>query len=99
MNLPGGDKAPKPGGIAPTFTEKPKVSQDASGKNIVIVCQCTASPKPTITWLKGTAPLQASARVVPTMVEDGNKYTLKLEIMVSVESAEEWGHLLSQGQI
>ena len=59
------------------------MSQDASGKNIVITCQCSASPKPSIAWLKGTNPLQASARVVPSMVEEGNKYTLKMEILVS----------------
>ncbi|KAH9502719.1 hypothetical protein Btru_069594 [Bulinus truncatus] len=82
LNFQGGEKPGKPPtGIAPTFKEKPKVAQDASGKNIVIECQCTANPKPTITWYKGTTTLQASSRVVPTIIENGNEFTLKLEIL------------------
>ncbi|CAL1540884.1 unnamed protein product [Lymnaea stagnalis] len=82
LNFQGGEKPGKPpGGIAPTFKEKPKVAQDPSGKNIVIECQCTANPKPVITWYKGTSVLTASARVVPTIVENGDEYTLKLEII------------------
>ncbi|KAK7500459.1 hypothetical protein BaRGS_00008366, partial [Batillaria attramentaria] len=81
LNFAGGEKPAKPDGIAPTFTEKPKVSQDAGGKSIIIVCKCQANPKPSITWMKGTNPLQASSRVVPSIVEEGNNYTLKLKIL------------------
>ncbi|XP_055900297.1 twitchin-like isoform X6 [Biomphalaria glabrata] len=82
LNFQGGEKPGKPPtGIAPAFKEKPKVAQDASGKNIVIECQCSANPKPTITWYKGTSTLQASSRIVPTLIENGNEYTLKLEIL------------------
>jgi hypothetical protein len=81
--LLGGQKPAKsPGGIAPTFKEKPKVGQDPSGKNIVIECQCTANPKPTFTWYKGTTVVTSSSRIVPTITENGNEYSLKLEILV-----------------
>ncbi|XP_076471204.1 twitchin-like [Babylonia areolata] len=81
LNFAGAQKAKPPGGVAPAFTEKPKVSQDPSGKNIIITCQCTGSPAPNITWFKGANQLQPSARVVPTVKEEGGKYTLKLEIL------------------
>ncbi|XP_070200689.1 twitchin-like isoform X4 [Littorina saxatilis] len=74
-----GSNQAKPGGQAPAFKEKPKVVQDV--KTINITCQCTASPKPTFTWMKGASPLQASARVVPTVTEEGNVYNLKLQIL------------------
>ncbi|KAK7099461.1 hypothetical protein V1264_003597 [Littorina saxatilis] len=78
LNFAGSNQA-KPGGQAPAFKEKPKVVQDV--KTINITCQCTASPKPTFTWMKGASPLQASARVVPTVTEEGNVYNLKLQIL------------------
>ncbi|KAL8565323.1 hypothetical protein ACOMHN_029019 [Nucella lapillus] len=82
LNFAGGDKGAKPaGGVAPTFTEKPKVSQDPSGKNIIITCQCQGTPKPNFIWYKGTTVLEASARVLETVHEEGNKYTLKLEVL------------------
>lgn len=70
--------------MAPTFKEKPKIIQDPSGKNIIIECRCTASPKPSITWYKGASVLAASSRVVPTVTESDNEYMLKLEILVRV---------------
>lgn len=94
MFFSGGEKPGKPPtGIAPAFKEKPKVAQDASGKNIVIECQCSANPKPTITWYKGTSTLQASSRIVPTLIENGNEYTLKLEILVGGEIINKYAEL------
>ncbi|XP_059156398.1 twitchin-like isoform X4 [Physella acuta] len=82
LNFQGGEKSSKPpGGMAPTFKEKPKVSQDPTGKNIIIECHCTANPKPSLTWFKGSSVLAASNRLVPTLTENGNEYTLKLEIL------------------
>ena len=78
----GGDK-PKSKATAPVFKEKPKVGQDASGKNIVIECRCTGSPKPTITWFKGTQVVASSTRVKQTMTESGGEYIIKMEIVVS----------------
>ncbi|KAL8579173.1 hypothetical protein ACOMHN_010757 [Nucella lapillus] len=80
LNFSGG-QAPKPAGAAPTFTQNPVVTQEAGGKNLRITCQCTASPKPTITWMKGPIALKPSARILPTVAEEGNKYTLKLDIL------------------
>ncbi|XP_041366543.1 twitchin-like isoform X3 [Gigantopelta aegis] len=81
LNFQGGEKKDKPpGGIAPTFTEKPRVTQEAGGKNIVIICKCTANPKPTISWFKGTTPLATGPRVNTTMTSEGDDHTIKMEI-------------------
>jgi hypothetical protein len=81
----GGDKAGgKPGGVAPTFTQKPIVTQEGGGTHLVIICQCQAAPEPTVYWMKGTKRIVASTRIIPTKVGDGNTYTLKLEIKVSL---------------
>lgn len=79
----GGEKPEKiPGGIAPTFKEKPKVVQDPSGKKLTIECKCTANPQPNLTWYKGTTVLKEDARHKMRMEKNNNDYNLYLDIMV-----------------
>ena len=79
----GGQKPKTPGGIAPTFKEKPKVAQDPSGKNLVIECSCTANPKPELFWFKDGVTLPLSATKKSTLTQSGNEFVIKLEILVS----------------
>lgn len=84
--ITGGQKPKTPGGVAPTFKEKPKVAQDASGKNLVIECRCSSNPKPEVLWFKDGVSLPMNARIKPTITGAGNDYVIKLEITVSYKN-------------
>ncbi|XP_029656666.2 disorganized muscle protein 1, partial [Octopus sinensis] len=71
----------EPAGKAPNFTEKPKIAQDASGKNIHMECSCIADPKPTITWYKGSTLLKENNRLKLKTTQDKDKYTFMLDIL------------------
>ncbi|XP_052825204.1 twitchin isoform X2 [Octopus bimaculoides] len=71
----------EPAGKAPNFKEKPKISQDASGKNIHIECSCTADPKPTITWYKGSTLLKENNRLKLKTTQDKENYSFMLDIL------------------
>ena len=75
----------KPGGKAPTFTEKPKVNQEAGGKNLVVECKCTANPKPDITWYKDNKLLKETNRVKTRLSVTGDDYVLYLDILVRIK--------------
>ncbi|XP_061166987.1 twitchin-like isoform X9 [Saccostrea echinata] len=69
----------KPKGTPPTFKEKPKVTQ--KDKNLIIECNCNASPKPTLTWYKETQVLNQGPRYKMRSTEKGNDYTFYLDIL------------------
>ena len=73
----------KPGGKAPTFKEKPTVSQENGGKNLVIQCKCLANPKPVVTWYKDNKVLQETNRVKSRMSGTGEDFVMNLDILVS----------------
>ena len=72
----------KPGGKAPTFKEKPTVSQENGGKNLVIQCKCLANPKPVVTWYKDNKVLQETNRVKSRMSGTGEDFVMNLDILV-----------------
>ncbi|XP_052800015.1 twitchin-like isoform X4 [Mya arenaria] len=76
-----GAQAGKAGGKAPVFKEKPKVSQEGGGKNLVIECKCTASPKPSLTWYKDNQSLTETNRVKSSVSGSGEDYIIKLDIL------------------
>jgi hypothetical protein len=74
--------------VAPTFKEKPKVAQDASGKNLAIECTCMAIPKPTITWYKGTEVIKEGGQYKMRITElKDNSYGIFLDIIVSTANS------------
>ena len=75
-------EAPK--GIAPQFKEKPKISQDPTGKNVTIECICLASPKPAVTWYRGATVVKDSGRIKISMVQSQDTYTLVMKIVVCI---------------
>ena len=75
--------AGKGGGKAPVFKEKPKVSQEAGGANLVIECKCTSSPKPELTWYKDNKALTETNRVKSRVTNTGEDYVINLDILVS----------------
>ncbi|KAL3842488.1 hypothetical protein ACJMK2_020494, partial [Sinanodonta woodiana] len=74
-------KEPQKVGKAPTFKEKPKITQDNASKSITVDCICVAAPKPTITWYKDNAALSESANIKMRVTESGEEYTIHLDIL------------------
>jgi hypothetical protein len=64
------------------FKEKPKVTQEGAGKNLLIECKCTASPKPNLSWFKDNQPLTETNRVKSRMSGTGEEYVINLDILV-----------------
>jgi len=66
---------------APTFTDKPKITLDASKKNLSIECVCTAISRPTVTWYKGNTMLKQNIRYKMRTGQDKNTYKFIMDIM------------------
>lgn len=77
-----GAQAGKAAGKPPVFKEKPKVSQEGGGKNLLVECKCIASPKPTLTWFKDNKPLTETNRVKSRMSGTGEEFIINLDILV-----------------
>lgn len=71
------------GGKAPVFKEKPKITQEGGGKNLLIECKCTANPKPTLTWYKDNKVLTENNRVKSRVTNNGDDYVICLDVLVS----------------
>ncbi|XP_021346443.1 twitchin-like isoform X8 [Mizuhopecten yessoensis] len=78
LNFQGGAK-PKPAGTAPTFTDKPVVNQE--NKNLSIECNCTANPKPIVTWFKDGRIITQNFRYKMRTTNKGDEHQLFLDVM------------------
>ncbi len=77
----GGDEEPE--GNAPTFTEKPKITPNATGTLITMRCVCRAKPAPVVTWYKEATQIKESSRIrIKSTPLDNDTYELVLEIKV-----------------
>lgn len=78
LNL-GGAAKKQADGVAPNFTTKPSTRQ--VGKNLVMECQLTAEPKPSLEWFRDDAPIKSGGRITIIAESKGPQtYLLKLEI-------------------
>ena len=68
--------------VAPRFTQKPALRQEDGGQRLVFQCVLEASPKPAISWFRGTTPLSSSDRLrMRVDSAGGNAYNVIMEIL------------------
>ncbi|PRD35198.1 UNVERIFIED_CONTAM: unc-22 [Trichonephila clavipes] len=67
-------------GDAPTFVEKPKIISEDEGKRIIMECKVKANPKPTITWFLDNIVIKETNRIVQTVKQEKDVYTIRLEL-------------------
>ncbi|GFU27590.1 hypothetical protein TNCV_283081 [Trichonephila clavipes] len=67
-------------GDAPTFVEKPKIISEDEGKRIIMECKVKANPKPTITWFLDNVVIKETNRIVQTVKQEKDVYTIRLEL-------------------
>lgn len=68
--------------VAPRFTQKPALRQEDGGKRLVFQCVLEASPKPDISWARGTTALSSSDRILMRVDSaGGSAYNVILEIV------------------
>lgn len=68
--------------VAPRFTQKPALRQEDGGQRLVFQCVLEASPKPEISWFRGTTPLTSSDRLrMRVDSAGGNAYDVIMEIL------------------
>lgn len=69
-------------GDAPTFVEKPKIISEDDGKRIIMECKVKANPKPTIIWYLDNVVIKETNRIIQTVKQEKDVYTIKLELRV-----------------
>lgn len=79
--ISGGDTG---SGFAPSFIEKPRIIPNESGTLIKLRCNCTANPKPEVTWFKGTKTVTETSKISMTVDGEGNTYEILLLIQVNL---------------
>jgi len=77
--ISGGDNS---SGFAPSFIEKPRIIPNESGTLITLRCNCTANPKPEVTWYKGTKLVTETSKISMKVTGQENKYEILLLIQV-----------------
>ena len=68
-----------PQGAPPNFVQKPSIRQAPGGK-IVLECQLTADPAPSIEWSLNGKPITSGGRILTSMKKQGNTYLITMEI-------------------
>lgn len=72
----------KAAGKAPAF-EKPKISQEKGGRDVVLECRSTGDPAPTYTWYQNGRELKPRANKFDMQSsKDGTVFVNTLRIMV-----------------
>jgi len=69
-------------GFAPSFIEKPRIIPNESGTLITLRCNCTANPKPEVTWYKGTKLVTETSKISMKVTGQENTYEILLLIQV-----------------
>lgn len=69
-------------GDAPTFVEKPKIISEDDGKRIIMECKVKANPKPTIIWYLDNVVTKETNRIIQTVKQEKDVYTIRLELRV-----------------
>lgn len=77
--ITGGDSG---SGFAPSFIEKPRIIPNESGTLITLRCNCTANPKPEVTWFKGTKMVTETSKI--SMKVDGKENTYEILLLIQV---------------
>lgn len=77
--ISGGDTG---SGLAPSFIEKPRIIPNESGTLITLRCNCTANPKPEVTWFKGTKIVTETSKISMKVTGQENSYEILLLIQV-----------------
>ena len=68
--------------VAPRFTQKPALRQEDGGQRLVFQCVLEASPKPDISWFRGTTSLSSSDRLrMRVDSAGGSAYNVIMEIL------------------
>ena len=68
--------------VAPRFTQKPQLRQEDGGQRLVFQCVLEASPKPDISWSRGTTSLSSSDRIRMRVDSvGGSAYNVIMEIL------------------
>lgn len=78
--ISGGDAG---SGLAPSFIEKPRIIPNESGTLITLRCNCTANPKPEVTWFKGTKIVTETSKISMKVSGQENTYEVLLLIQVT----------------
>lgn len=78
--ISGGDSG---SGFAPSFIEKPRIIPNESGSLITLRCNCTANPKPEVTWFKGTKQVTETSKISMKINGQENTYEILLLIQVT----------------
>lgn len=80
--ISGGDSG---SGFAPSFIEKPRIIPNESGTLITLRCNCTANPKPEVTWFKGTKMITETSKIsMKVTAQEENTYEILLLIQVKI---------------
>lgn len=77
--ISGGDTG---SGFAPSFIEKPRIIPNEAGTLITLRCNCTANPKPEVTWYKGTKVVTETSKISMKVSGQENTYEVLLLIQV-----------------
>ncbi|KAL3842487.1 hypothetical protein ACJMK2_020493 [Sinanodonta woodiana] len=68
-------------GIAPNFTQKPVIQQVDGGKKLLVECQLTADPEPSITWFRDGTQITAGGKIqMRAELKSPKNYLIVLEI-------------------
>ena len=65
-------------GSPPNFVTKPSVKQVED--KIILECQLTADPEPSISWLLNNKPIKSGGRILTKTTREGNVYLLVLQL-------------------
>lgn len=65
-------------GSRPQFVQKPTIRQ--SGQAVIIECQLTADPSPSVSWFHNNLPIQQSSRLLQDMRSEEYVHQISLQI-------------------
>ena len=71
--------------------KQPSIRQTESG-SILLECELTATPAPTVTWLLNSKPVTSGGRITTNMIEKSGIYTISMEIS-QVTSADQGDYM------